>query len=111
MTSPDTDPAGASTLLESLADAQRAGFTEQFIATADGMVRCEACSTDISAERLVVHHQDRLEGASDAADELLVARVECPDCGVRGTLTLGYGPNASDDDVAVLRRLPSVAAD
>jgi hypothetical protein len=93
--------------MDSLAAAQRAGFTEQFIANADGTVRCDHCPSDIAADRLVVHHQDRLEGASDAADELLVAHVECPDSGVRGTLTLGYGPNATDADVAVLQRLQS----
>lgn len=107
MTSPDPQPAqDATTLLEAIDAAQAAGFSEQFIATADGDVRCGACSAEIPAEQLVVHHQDRLEGASDAADEMLVARVECSECGVRGVLTLGYGPNADEADIAVLRRLP-----
>jgi hypothetical protein len=107
MTSSDSQAAqGASTLMEALDAAQAAGFTEQFIATADGDVRCGACPDDIPADRLIVHHQDRLEGASDTADEMLVARVECAECGARGTLVLGYGPNASEADVEVLRRLP-----
>lgn len=103
-------PGGASTLLEVLDSAQEAGFTHQFIATPDGHVRCSGCTSVIAADRLVVRHQDRLEGASDAADELLVALVECPACGARGVLTLGYGPNASDADDAVLRRLGGVTA-
>lgn len=96
---------GASTLIELLDAARDAGFTEQFIAQDDGTVRCGGCDRHVDAERLVVHGQGRLEGASDAADEMLVLSVECPECDARGTLTLGYGPNASGADVAVMERL------
>lgn len=93
---------GARTLLDVLDAAQDAGFDEQFIAREDGTVRCDAHTEPVAADRLVVHDHERLEGASDAADELVVVLAECPDCGARGTLTLGYGPNASPADAAVL---------
>jgi hypothetical protein len=47
----------------------------------------------------------RLEGSSDAADLLLVVMSRCPNCSRRGVLTLGYGPNATEDDVAALECL------
>lgn len=47
----------------------------------------------------------RLEGASDPDDMLAVVAVQCPECGRRGTVTLGYGPAASPPDGDVLRAL------
>ena len=112
MTSPDSNAAeGASTLIELLNAARDNGFTEQFIAQEDGTVRCAGCDRHVDAERLVVHAESRLEGASDAADEMLVLSVECAECDARGTLTLGYGPNASAADVAVMERLDQDADD
>ncbi len=33
---------------------------------------------------------------------LAVVAVECPNCGLRGSLVLNYGPTATAEDTAVL---------
>ena len=97
-------------MLDLLDSARTDGFVEQFVVAPDCRVVCGCCDSAIAAGRLTVHRQDRLEGASDAADMLLVVRVECPVCAARGVVTLGYGPNASAPDADVLGALPSVGA-
>lgn len=113
-----TDPAtGADTLQSVLQRAAARGFEGQLVARADGLVRCHECHNDVNPAALDGEFVDRLEGASDAADLLMVVWTTCPVCGVKGTLTLGYGPNASDADVqvsphlAIERARPSVPAD
>ena len=105
--SPETTDAarGAVTLMDVLDAASNDGYDTQFVATEDGSVRCTACDETVPAGDLDVSRTDRLEGASDAADMMLVARAACPRCGCGGTIVLGYGPNASDADVAVLSAL------
>lgn len=97
---------GASTLIELLDAAANAGFSTQLIARDGGRVHCRNCDTASDAGDFDVDRHDRLEGASDASDELLVVRAACPNCDAKGVLTLGYGPNASDADVSVIDRLP-----
>lgn len=111
---PDGDAAmGGTTIMEVINEAQGAGYTSQFIACEHGQVRCSSCDQVTNPAALHVDRSRRLEGASDAADELLVVLATCPRCGANGVLTLGYGPNASDEDIAVLPHLsidPATAA-
>lgn len=107
---PDRDTAveaarGADTLIDLLNAANAAGFTGQMIAVEGGNVRCVECDDTTPASDLDVMHSHRLEGASDAADLMLVAWAACPRCGTAGTLVLGYGPNASKEDADVLADL------
>ena len=102
--------AGGETLLDVLAEAERDGYGTQQVARSDGAVECLGCGESSDAGRFAVDEVSRLEGASDAADLMLVARTTCPSCDRKGVLTLGYGPNASDDDTDVLARLDIDAA-
>lgn len=102
---------GGETLLDVLAAAESDGFDTQHVARSDGRVECLGCGESPDAEHFAVDEVSRLEGASDAADLMLVARTTCPSCGRKGVLTLGYGPNATDDDTAVLDQLDMPAAD
>ena len=95
-------PQGADTLLDVLRAAAAAGYDGAFSAREGGDVDCGSCRNAVNTAALSVDAVHRLEGASDAADLLLVALAQCPVCGARGTLTLGYGPNASASDAAVL---------
>lgn len=105
-TSPDpTSARGAETLVEVLRAASEAGFTSQLTPRDDGTVRCDGCGEASPAADLTVERVDRLEGASDPSDMMLVARAICPSCRRRGTIVLGYGPNANPADVAVLGAL------
>lgn len=97
------DPAmGADTLVGVLREAEAAGHTTRFTARSDAVVTCEACGSALEPGLIEVSRVRRLEGASDAADLLLVAWCTCPTCAAAGVLTLGYGPNSSEADLAVL---------
>ncbi|MFN3216265.1 MAG: hypothetical protein ACE367_07210 [Acidimicrobiales bacterium] len=104
----DQTPAhGASTLTEVLREAAGNGYEGEFFALDGGRVRCGHCNTEMPVSTVHVEHVHRLEGASDPDDLLLVASLRCPACDNGGTLTLGYGPNATGADVDVLRELPT----
>jgi hypothetical protein len=104
-------PQGSDTLLDVLNEAAEAGFGAQLIARADGLVECVACSASSPTSAFEVEGYRRLEGVSDPAEMLLVAWLRCPRCGVHGTLTLGYGPNASEADVSILHGFDLHGAD
>jgi hypothetical protein len=104
--SPDpTSSLGAETLVDVLSAAAEAGFPTQLMPNDDSTVRCEGCGEISPAADFTNERVDRLEGASDPADMMLVARMICPSCGRGGALVLGYGPNAGAVDVAVLGEL------
>lgn len=102
-----TPAQGASTLTEVLREASDRGYDATFVTVGDGRVRCGHCNTEMPVSTVHVDDIHRLEGASDPADMMLVASLRCPSCDHGGTLTLGYGPNAEGDDIAVLRGLPT----
>ena len=106
-----TSARGAERLLDVLDEAGRHGYTVQQIAHADGPIECMACDVTTSSKDFDVEHVRRLEGASDAADLLVVVWSPCPNCAERGVLILGHGPNATADDVAVLDELDLTHAD
>jgi len=97
-----TVPTGASQLIDLLAQARDEGFDAQFVPQDSGEVRCASCHRSVASGDLLVVSQRRLEGASDAADMMLLVSAHCPECKRGGTLTLGYGPAAAEADVAVL---------
>lgn len=107
MTDPNvTDEArGATTLLEVLAEAADAGFTEQIVVTDDGDLRCANCDTTVAVADFEVEGYHRLEGASDPADMLIVIWGRCSACGQGGVATIGYGPNAGPADDTALTAL------
>ena len=110
-TGQSSTPQGSDTLLDVLNEAAEAGFGAQFIARPDGLVECVECGAASATSELAVDGYRRLEGVSDPADMLLVAWVRCPSCGTHGTLTLGYGPNASEADVSILHGFDLHGAD
>ena len=98
-------PADAASLGEILASLEAAGFTSQMAARPGGMIVCFACHQESPAADLVLEALGRTEGASDPADMLAVAGLACPHCGSKGTVVLGYGPEAGPEDAEVLLRL------
>jgi hypothetical protein len=90
------------TLLDVLARFTQQGWSSQFAARADGVVECESCHHSPAAAEVRVLELRRLEGASDPDDMLAVVAVECPHCGLRGSLVLNYGPTATEEDAEVL---------
>jgi hypothetical protein len=98
---------GASTIAEVLDELAGDGFEGSFLTRPDGRARCESCETESSGGDFAsIEAERRLEGASDPDDMVVVLGLVCPACSARGTLLLGYGPNASDEDADLLVALP-----
>ncbi len=95
----------AETLLDVLARFTQHGWSSQFAARAGGTVECESCHRLTQAADLPVLELRRLEGASDPDDMLAVVAIECPNCHLRGSLVLNYGPTATEEDSSVLLQL------
>lgn len=93
------------TLVDVLSEYEAKGFTGQLRAREGGVVECGACGGECDAGDLKVHSYQRLEGASDPADMMLVVAATCPACGEQGTLVLTYGPMAPPEDTEVEARL------
>jgi hypothetical protein len=103
-TSPAPSPSDPVSLIEILAGYGARGYEGQMAARDDGRVMCLTCHQESSASDMRLAGLNRTEGASDPDDMLAVAALECPRCGARGTVVLGYGPGApvSDSDVLAL---------
>ncbi len=97
----------AGRLSEILAELEQAGFRSQLAARPDGQVVRFTCRQVSDAAAVEIAALRRTEGVSDPADMLAVAALTCPNCGAKGTIVLGYGPEADDADAEVLARLPA----
>lgn len=95
-------------LSEILAMYEADGFTQQFGTRPGGRIICFSCRFEAEADQFELVSFSRTEGASDPDDMLAVAALRCRQCDVAGTLVLNYGPEAGEDDVAVLQKLEAV---
>ena len=106
-----TDPGASAPLaqiptLTSVIDGYtEAGFAGSFSVLADAELECHACNERFLAGAAAMSSLRRLEGQSDPDDMMAVAAISCPNCGMRGTVILGYGPMASAEDGDVLQAL------
>jgi hypothetical protein len=94
-------PVGA-TLYEVVSRFEQDGWTGQFQARDDGIVRCLTCREEFPAS---IEHADevaRVEGVSDPDDMVAVVPLRCPHCGTKGTFVAHYGPGASAEESDVL---------
>jgi hypothetical protein len=96
----------AQTLTGVLRELEHEGYTCQFAAQPGGQIRCIECGHEFRPEHATVATVRRLEGASDPDDMLAVLPVTCPECGARGTLVLGFGPEAAIEDSEIMAALP-----
>ncbi len=101
-------PADSSTLGEVLASFEVEGYRTQMVARPGGSVLCTACHQESDAAEMQVDGLERTEGVSDPDDMLAVVALVCPVCDSQGTLVLGYGPEANEDDAEILARLRDV---
>jgi hypothetical protein len=92
------------TLTGVLARYEKQGFKGQFSARPGGQLLCLSCQHRADARQVRLLALHRLEGVSDPGDMSAVAALECPNCGVRGTLALAFGSSASPEEHTVLRR-------
>lgn len=80
------------------------GYSGQFRTTADGLLRCIACGEDLDPHEVRLDAVCRVEGASDPADQVVVAALTCPS-GHKGTEVFTYGPGADPMEADALRAL------
>lgn len=92
-------------ITEVLARYESKGFEGQFSSRPGSTLHCHMCDGDEPAAQAPVLAMHRIEGASDPSDAAVVAAIECPACGGMGTIVLTYGPEAGQDDSAVLAEL------
>jgi hypothetical protein len=98
-------PSDNTTLVGVLNSLEEQGFTAQLIAADQSAIQCGACGETSPAADFAVDATRRLEGASDPDDMMTVIGATCPRCGTGGTLVLGYGPNATEEDAAISAEL------
>lgn len=93
------------TLTDAIAALERRGFRASFRTEPDGKVVCLTCGRGQHADAYPMLEFERVEGASDPADENIVAGIECPTCRKRGTLVLPYGAVSTRTDSGVLSHM------
>lgn len=88
--------------LTSVLDAYRAdGYEVEYAVENDVLV--DAAGREINPADVVVESMRRLEGASDPADNLVVAAITTRDGKGRGTVILRFGPEASEAEAFLLK--------
>lgn len=99
---------GGLTILEALREYEGRGYGAQFAARPGGEVKCFTCGWRNKAVQVRLDSLRRIEGVSDPADMAVVAALECPHCGARGTAVMKYGPDAPPEDGEALRLLETL---
>lgn len=94
-------PSDNTTLTSVMEGLAEMGYDGQFSVLDLARLRCTQCDTVSAVDEFSIDLHRRLEGASDPDDMMTVLGAACPACGARGTVVLGYGPNASPEDAAV----------
>jgi hypothetical protein len=90
------------TTLTSVLDAYRAdGYDIEYAVENDVLV--DAAGHEIDPADVVVVSMRRLEGASDPADNMVVAAITTRDGKERGTVILRFGPEASEAEAFLLQ--------
>jgi len=98
----------AQTLTTALHALERAGYAGQFKVLERARLQCLTCRGEFDGGDATIESLRRLEGVSDPADMLAVVGLTCPECDARGSLVLGYGPDASLEESQLLVALQDV---
>jgi hypothetical protein len=104
-------PSDNTTVIEVLHSFEQRGFTEQLIPLDGASIECGGCGTRSPAVSFSIEGARRLEGASDPDDMVTVIAARCPQCDKVGTVVLGYGPAASDNDADISAAFGAIQAE
>ena len=85
------------------------GFAADFSVEESG-VHCSVCDARHPPAELRILRRFRFEGPTDPGDSAIVLGVECPTCGAKGIVVSAYGPDADDELLALIERLPEADA-
>jgi len=97
------------TLTEAIERLQADGFTGNWFATEDHLLRCSETGQDADPSTVTIEHTLRFEGQSDPDDEVILFALSAPG-GRRGVYSAQYGASMPAEDDAViglLRRRPA----
>ncbi len=103
-------PSDNTTLTGVLAAYEDDGYRAQLLVDDDGRVTCASCDNRADPGDIELHSLRRLEGASDPDDMVAVLAVACPSCEAKGTLVVPFGPQASEGEAELLRRMDDARA-
>jgi hypothetical protein len=98
----DGDP--MATLSESIAALQAEGYTGNWFATQEGLLRCSETGFDADPSSVTIDRTLRFEGQSDPDDEVILFALSEPG-GRKGVYSAQYGPSMPPEDAAVIARL------
>ena len=91
-------PSDNTTAVSLIDDLREQGYDADFVVGEGGVVRCTSCRHEEQPGDIDVDVFRRLEGASDPDDMSAVLAITCGECGTKGVVMVGYGPNASPDE-------------
>ena len=84
---------------------EQEGFAAEFCIE-NARVHCGVCDARHAPAELRIRRRFRFEGPSDPGDNAIVLGVECPRCATTGIVVSSFGPDADDELLAVVARLP-----
>jgi hypothetical protein len=98
----DGDP--MATLSEVIAALQAEGYTGNWFATGDGLLRCSESGVDADPSVVTIDRTMRFEGQSDPDDEVILFALSEPG-GRKGVYSAPYGSLMPPEDAAVIAKL------
>ena len=93
-----------STLSDAMRALQAEGYTGNWFATEEGLLRCSESGEDTEPATVAVDRVLRFEGQSDPDDEAILFALSEPG-GRKGLYSAQYGPSMPAEDVSMVRRL------
>lgn len=91
-------PSDNTTAVAEINDLREQGYGADFVVGEGGVVRCTKCRHEEQPGDLDVDVFRRLEGASEPDEMSAILALTCRQCGTKGIVMVGYGPNASPDE-------------
>lgn len=91
-------PSDNTTAVSEINDLRDQGYGADFVVGERGVVRCTKCRHEEQPGDLDVDVFRRLEGASEPDEMSAILAITCRECGTKGIVMVGYGPNASPDE-------------
>lgn len=89
------------TLTDAIERLQADGFTGNWFATDDHLLRCSESGEDADPSTVTIEHTLRFEGQSDPDDEVILFALSEPG-GRRGLYSAQYGASMPAEDAAVI---------
>lgn len=91
-------PSDNTTAVAEIDDLRAQGYDADYVVGEGGVVRCTACRHEMQPDEVDVDVFRRLEGASEPDEMSAILAITCGECGTKGIVMVGYGPNASPDE-------------